>query len=80
MLVLAATWLSWRFNETVSHSGKPADPGTARRRGGLDRSIATTQVLGRKDQFTSLLALSDYDLALRASELAGQGAGKSGKN
>jgi hypothetical protein len=39
------------------------------------RSVATHKFSESRDQFTSLLTLSDSDLAARASQLAGQGVG-----
>ena len=77
MLVLAATlsWLSWRLlkQDRVLENQRIQER--------LDNAadLIAASLLRKfsesKDQFTSLFALSDSDLALRASELAGQGAG-----
>lgn len=77
MLVLAASlsWLSWRFlkQERALESHRVQER--------LDNAadLIAASLLHKfsenKDQFTSLLALSDSDLSMRASELGGQGAG-----
>src|SRR6266481_3827548 len=77
MLVLAASlsWLSWRLlkQDRALESQRIQE----RLDNAADLIAASLQrkFSESKDQFTSLLALSDSDLAMRASELAGQGAG-----
>jgi len=77
MLILAASlsWLSWRLlkQDRALESQRIQE----RLDNAADLIAASLQrkFSESKDQFTSLLALSDADLATRASELAGQGAG-----
>jgi signal transduction histidine kinase len=77
MLVLAATltWLSWRL---LKQDRVLEDQRIQERLDNAADLIAASllrKFSESKDQFTSLFALSDSDLALRASELASQGAG-----
>src|SRR5713101_1705375 len=77
MLILAASlsWLSWRLlkQDRALESQRIQE----RLDNAADLIAASLQrkFSESKDQFTSLLALSDADLAARASELSGQGAG-----
>jgi len=77
MLILAASlsWLSWRLlkQDRALESQRIQE----RLDNAADLIAASLQrkFSESKDRFTSLLAFSDADLATRASELAGQGAG-----
>jgi len=77
MLVLAATlsWLSWRLLK----QDRALESQRIQERLDNAADLITASLLRKlsesKDQFTSLLALSDSDLAMRASDLSGQGAG-----
>ena len=77
MLALAATlsWLSWRSLK----QDRALESQRIQERLDNAADLIAASLLRKfsesKDQFTSLLALSDSDLAMRASELAGQGAG-----
>jgi len=77
MLVLAASlsWLSWRLLK----QDRALESQRIQERLDNAADLITASLLRKfsesKDQFTSLLALSDSDLAMRASDLSGQGAG-----
>jgi len=77
MLVLAASlgWLSWRLLK----QDRALESQRIQERLDNAADLVAASLLRKfsesRDRFTSLLALSDADLANRASELAGQGAG-----
>jgi signal transduction histidine kinase len=77
MLVLAASlsWLSWRLLK----QDRALESQRIQERLDNAADLIAASLLHKfsesRDQFTSLLALSDSDLAARAAELAGQGAG-----
>ena len=77
MLVLAASlsWLSWRLLK----QDRALESQRIQERLDNAADLIAASLLRKfsesKEQFTGLLALSDSDLAVRASELAGQGAG-----
>ena len=77
MLVLAASlsWLSWRLLK----QDRALESQRIQERLDNAADLIAASLLHKfsdsRDQFTSLLALSDSDLAARASQLAGQGAG-----
>src|SRR5215472_18227200 len=77
MLILAASlsWLSWRLLK----QDRALESQRIQERLDNAADLIAASLLRKfsesKDQFTSLLALSDSDLSARASELAGQGAG-----
>src|SRR5438477_5061697 len=77
MLVLAASlsWLSWRLLK----QDRALESQRIQERLDNAADLIAASLLRKfsesKDQFTSLLALSDSDLAARASDLAGQRAG-----
>jgi hypothetical protein len=77
MLVLAASlsWLGWRLLK----QDRALESQRIQERLDNAADLIAASLLHKfsenRDQFTSLLALSDSDLAARASQLAGQGAG-----
>jgi signal transduction histidine kinase len=77
MLVLAASlsWLGWRLLK----QDRALESQRIQERLDNAADLIAASLLHKfsesRDQFTSLLALSDSDLAARASELSGQGAG-----
>src|SRR6266705_1408424 len=77
MLVLAATlgWLGWRLLEQDRALENQRTQERLENAADLIAAALLHNFSESKDQFTSLLALSEPELAARASELAGQGAG-----
>src|SRR5439155_3738450 len=77
MLVLAASlsWLGWRLLK----QDRALESQRIQERLDNAADLIAASLLHKfsesRDQFTSLLTLSDYDLAARASELSGQGSG-----
>lgn len=77
MLVLAATlgWLSWRLLEQDRALESQRTQERLDNAADLIAASLLRKFSESEDQFTSLLALSDPELAARASGLTGQGAG-----
>src|SRR5216683_6473222 len=77
MLVLAASlsWLSWRLLKQDRALESQRIQERLDNAADLIAASLVHKFSESKDQFTSLLALSDADLDARASQLAGQGAG-----
>jgi signal transduction histidine kinase len=75
MLVLAASlgWLSWRLLEQDRALESQRSQERLDNAADLIAASLLRKFTESKDQFTSLLALSDSDLNARAAELAGQG-------